>query len=138
MRPITLLKSKWIIFKANKLRKNFQKESESNITALERDLKRIGILLAKWPENPIKEKLIHAAGHLHLMGMRTFAKRYPIKRVSEAEYDRKATLECPLCGWKGLPATARPRSGFYDDLLDLACPTCGLMLVVVAHPTLRN
>jgi hypothetical protein len=49
------------------------------------------------------------------------------------DYDRDAPLSCPACGWAGSGAG---HENAFQDLLDVRCPACDEMLLVVNYPTL--
>jgi hypothetical protein len=51
------------------------------------------------------------------------------------DYDRDAPLTCPGCGWTGC---ASGHEDLHDDLLDVCCPECGCMILVVPFPTLAE
>ncbi len=48
------------------------------------------------------------------------------------DYDRDATLTCPGCGWSGSGAG---NEEYFDELLDVSCPQCDRMLLIVSFPT---
>ncbi len=60
-----------------------------------------------------------------------FMKRYPAKIIEYAQFSENDTLCCPVCGWEG---TSKGNKEFYDDLLDVSCPQCTKMLLVVSYP----
>lgn len=47
-------------------------------------------------------------------------------------YDPDAALSCPNCGWTGC---GRDSQEMYEDLLDVCCPGCEQMLLIVPFPT---
>lgn len=51
------------------------------------------------------------------------------------DYDRDAPLSCPACGWTG---TGAGNENAFRDLLDVCCPACDDMLLVVNYPTLTE
>lgn len=51
------------------------------------------------------------------------------------DYHRDTPVTCPGCGWTGCPPG---HEEVYDDLLDVHCPDCGRMLLVVPFPTLEE
>jgi len=51
------------------------------------------------------------------------------------DYDRDAALTCPGCGWTGC---ASGHEDLHSDLLDVCCPECGYMILVVPYPTLAE
>jgi hypothetical protein len=48
------------------------------------------------------------------------------------DYDRDAVVSCPSCGWTGRPGD---NEGIHRDLLDVCCPECKRMLLIVPFPT---
>lgn len=47
------------------------------------------------------------------------------------DYDRDAALTCE-CGWSGVGVG---NESYFDELLDVRCPSCSTMLLIVAFPT---
>ncbi len=58
---------------------------------------------------------------------------HPAKIIEYADYDENRPLECPICGWTGTPKESCWIE-YYDDLLDVSCPNCEKMLLVVSYP----
>jgi tetratricopeptide (TPR) repeat protein len=56
------------------------------------------------------------------------------KVLSYYQYDDKAELKCPVCGWQGTGADAD--KNIFEELFDIRCPRCETMLLVVGWPTL--
>lgn len=54
------------------------------------------------------------------------------RHLGSWEYDRDAELTCPSCGWIGRGAD---NEELYEELLDVCCPKCGGMLLIVPYPT---
>ncbi len=54
------------------------------------------------------------------------------RHLGSWEYDREAELTCPSCGWVGRGAD---NEELYEELLDVCCPKCDRMLLIVPHPT---
>jgi hypothetical protein len=48
------------------------------------------------------------------------------------DYDRAAIVTCARCGWNG-PASSGEE--FHSELLDVTCPSCEQMLLIVPFPT---
>ncbi|MBN8868256.1 MAG: hypothetical protein J0H66_00075 [Solirubrobacterales bacterium] len=53
------------------------------------------------------------------------------RHLNYYEYDRDATIECS-CGWSGRCSAGED---FFREVLDVTCPRCDTMLMVVAYPT---
>ena len=49
---------------------------------------------------------------------------------------RDADTACEACGWHGSVAAMRMEPD--RDATDYACPGCGTLLLIVAHPTLEQ
>ena len=52
------------------------------------------------------------------------------------QYDDDAPLDCFICDWSG--SGRRGAVHYFDELLDVRCPDCGTMLLVVSYPTLTE
>ena len=55
------------------------------------------------------------------------------KHVRYWEYDREATVECYACGWSG---RGSQNEEHFEEVLDVRCPTCEVMLLIVSYPTI--
>ena len=53
------------------------------------------------------------------------------KQVRYYDYRQIKTVEC-RCGWSGPPG---PCEDYFDALLDVTCPRCDTMLLIVLYPT---
>lgn len=51
------------------------------------------------------------------------------KIISHEEFDKEKELKCPACGWKG---TAKGNTELHERLMDVACPQCDKMLLIVS------
>ncbi len=60
-------------------------------------------------------------------------KTHPATPMEYADYDADMSLTCPVCGWKGTPNDGGVLE-YHDVLLDVSCPTCQKMLLVVSYP----
>lgn len=56
-------------------------------------------------------------------------------RLPYWEYHRESSVTCTRCGWSG-PASSGER--FHQDLLDVTCPDCAQMLLIVPFPTIEE
>ncbi len=54
------------------------------------------------------------------------------ERLDYYDYDRTAVIVCPDCAWQG-PSVGH--EDFHDALLDVECPSCQRMLLIVPYPT---
>lgn len=59
-------------------------------------------------------------------------RKYPARHLNYYDYDENEILECPVCHWKG---SSKNNTEIYDILLDVTCPTCDKMLLIVNYPT---
>jgi len=50
------------------------------------------------------------------------------------EFDEGAQVDCPDCGWSGTGADADRE--FFNELFDLRCPQCDVMILIVSYPTI--
>ena len=57
------------------------------------------------------------------------------KHLSYWNYDKNAPLSCPSCGWRGRGAG---NEELHSQLLDVTCPDCDEMLLIVSFPTRRQ
>jgi tetratricopeptide (TPR) repeat protein len=57
------------------------------------------------------------------------------KHLNYWDYDRASEVTCPSCGWSGAGAG---NESYFDELLDVRCPECETMLLIVAFPTLEE
>lgn len=53
------------------------------------------------------------------------------KILSFYDYDRERSISCP-CGWSGI---CSGNEGYFREVLDIRCPTCDRMLLVVEYAT---
>ena len=60
-------------------------------------------------------------------------KKPAAKIVDWPDYSRAKSLICPKCGWEGTPTTGG-RIEYHSDLLDVSCPRCDTMLLIVSYP----
>jgi hypothetical protein len=57
---------------------------------------------------------------------------HPAKIIRYYDFDNKQIIECPVCGWSGLPDGYK---NYYNDLFDVCCPKCDKMILIVGYPT---
>lgn len=55
------------------------------------------------------------------------------KIIEYADYSEEMPLTCPVCGWKGTPKSSGLIE-YHDDVLDVTCPECDKMLLIVGYP----
>jgi len=51
------------------------------------------------------------------------------------DYDPDASIDCPACDWRG---RARDHQDYFDALLDVRCPKCDRMILIVSYPTIAE
>lgn len=56
------------------------------------------------------------------------------RQLTYYEFDERAQIECPSCGWSGTGADASREH--FAELFDLRCPRCELMILIVSYPTI--
>lgn len=54
------------------------------------------------------------------------------KDPSYYDYDRKASITCPGCAWRG---PAEGHEEFFREVLEVKCPECRYLILVVPYPT---
>ncbi|MDO8474270.1 MAG: HD domain-containing protein [bacterium] len=99
-------------------------------------LRAITALTKKWPESPLNEDLHKIARELQSMGAFDFMVKHHVRIIEYSEYSENMTLECPICYWAGTPKESGGIE-YHDDLLDVSCPNCEKMLLVVSYPLIK-
>ncbi len=114
----------------------FARFNASKEKILQHYLRVIAAIIEKWSANPFAEDLQRLARELQSIGRWQFMNQLPAQIIEYADYSENMPLQCSVCGWKGTPE----ESGWiehYDDLLDVSCPNCEKMLLVVKYPLVR-
>lgn len=115
--------------------KAFSAFGAPKVTLLTHYLRIINAITSRWPDNPLKDDLQLVARRLFVIGIWDFETNTQI--IEYHDYDKTTPLECSLCQWKSTPH----ESGlveYYDDLLDVSCPNCSNMLLVVGYPLVKQ
>ncbi|HSA08308.1 MAG TPA: HD domain-containing protein [Candidatus Moranbacteria bacterium] len=113
--------------------KVFSRFNASKVKIIKHQIEAIGLILQKWPGNPLAEDLISLASQLQMIGATKFMSQNPAKVIEYKKYNENIELECPICHWKGTPKKSGViESG--DYCLDVSCPICGKMLLVADFP----
>lgn len=60
-------------------------------------------------------------------------RKYPARLLEYRDFNPDDVLTCPVCGWHG---TSHGNIETHDVLLDVCCPKCDKMLLVVSYPML--
>jgi hypothetical protein len=113
--------------------KTFERFNAPKEETIPHTLQAIGLILTQWQENPLAEDLKTIAGKLQMMLGAHFMMTYPAKKMEYEDYSEDMPIECPVCGWEGTPKS----SGWietHDVLLDVSCPNCEKMLLIVNYP----
>jgi hypothetical protein len=100
---------------------------------LHHSLLAINAILERWSENPLNEDLKSVARGVQNIGAVDFMSKNRAKIIEYREYSEDMPIQCPVCMWKGTPKTS-DWIEYYDDLLDVSCPNCEKMILVVNYP----
>lgn len=133
-----LLKSADIISNTSELIADYRMDGEKTFDRfnapkeriLQNYLRTITAIIMRWENSPLKNDLIYIAGQLQMMGAGYFMTNYSAPIIEYKNYNDKMELECPICDWKGL-GEVNSDSHF---CLDVSCPICDKMLLVVNYP----
>ncbi len=139
-----LLKSADIIANTSELVEDYEQYGEeifsrfnaSKDKLIQQYLMTITAIIEKWSKNPLAEDLQSIARKLKRIGG-GFMSQNPAKIIEYADYNENMPLQCPVCKWKGTPKKSG-WIGYYDDLLDVSCPNCEKMLLIVSYPLVKN
>ena len=55
-----------------------------------------------------------------------------VQHLAYWDYDPDGPLKCPACGWHG---SGKGLEELFRELLDVKCPQCACILLIVMHPT---
>ena len=58
--------------------------------------------------------------------------------IEYVDYDENMPLDCPICHWKGTPKTSGMVNTDSSVALDVSCPVCDKMLLVVSYPLVKK
>ena len=97
---------------------------------LQNYLRVISTIVECWPSNPLVSNMTYLAGQLEMLGEPFFMMNYRAPVIKYEDYDKEKELECPICGWHGLPEINTDS----HVALDASCPLCGKMLLVASYP----
>lgn len=96
-------------------------------------LKVISALVSKWPESPLVWDLKFLARDLCRIDDLAFLTNKPAKIIKYEKYNENLKLKCPICEWEGTPKTSDLINTDSHFCLDVSCPVCDKMLLVVEH-----
>jgi (p)ppGpp synthase/HD superfamily hydrolase len=93
----------------------------------------IRTITEQWEENPLNSELRDLAVKLQMMNGESMKIEHPARILEYSEYNADEALECPSCHWQG---TAKNGGSieYSEMLLDVSCPRCEKMLLVVNYP----
>jgi len=97
-------------------------------------LETITLLIEQWPASPLAQELRFVSTKIARMAGLVFMSETPAKIIQYSDYDREIILECPVCKWKG---KSKGNIEYHDDLLDVTCPNCDKMLLIVEYPLVK-
>lgn len=113
----------------------FLRFNASKDRKIKTSLEMISAIISRWSENPLARELRFLADKLQMMGGVKFMTEYPAKIIEYVDYDDEAEIDCPICNWHGSIKDCGGET--YDTLLDVACPVCDKMLLIVNYPTVQ-
>jgi hypothetical protein len=139
-----LVKSADIISNATELVEDHRREGDAVFARfnagkdkiLENQLKLIGAIIEKWSDSPLVSDLQSVARDLQSIGAGTFMYQNPASIIEYKDYNEAIALTCPVCGWKGVVSEGDVNTDS-DYALDVSCPNCEKMLLVVNYPTVN-
>lgn len=100
---------------------------------LQNHLRVVTAIIDRWSENPLAEDLKWVARELQSIGAAQFMSQYHAEIVEYADYSENMPLECPVCGWRGMPKTSGWINTDSHFALDVSCPNCEKMLLVASY-----
>lgn len=133
-----LVKSADVISNGSELLEDYKKDGEETLNRfnapkekiIQHYLQLIRTIIEYWPSNPLKENLIYLAREIQTIEALFFMSNYPAEIVEYGNYEKEEELNCPICGWHGLPEI-NTDSHF---ALEALCPICEKMLLVASYP----
>ncbi len=139
-----LVKSADIISNLTELLDDYKKEGEQIFLRfnapkdkkIRHSLETITAIIDRWPDSPLVQNLRSLADELQMIGAKEFMSESPAKIVEYAEQKETDELVCPVCGWKGRQDEGSKE--YYDVLMDISCPNCDKMLLVINYPSVKK
>lgn len=101
---------------------------------LQHYLRAITAIILRWSQNPLIEDLQWVARELQMIGSLQFMSKYPAPIIEYKDYNEDISLQCPVCEWKGTPKSSGWINTDSQYGLDVSCPNCEKMLLVVSYP----
>jgi len=132
-----LVKSADVISNGLELLEDYEKEGKETLNRfnapgekiIQHYLQLIRTIIECWPSNPLKENLIYLAHEIQMIEALFFMSNYPAEIVEYGDYKKERELNCPICGWHGLPEI-NTDSHF---ALEAHCPICDKMPLVASY-----
>lgn len=145
-RNALLVKSADIISNTSELIEDYEQDGEDVFERfnapkeklLQHYLRVITAIIDRWGENPLVEDLRWIGGKLQFIGTLQFMPQYPATIIEYADYSEDMPLECPVCGWKGSPKESGWINTDSHYCMDVSCPNCEKMLLVVSYPLING
>lgn len=53
------------------------------------------------------------------------------KIIEYQDFDKNEIVKCPVCHWKGV---AKDNIEYFEQLLDVTCPKCDKIILIVNYP----
>lgn len=133
-----LIKSADVISNGSELLEDYKKDGEETLNRfnapkekiIQHYLQLIRTIIEYWPSNPLKENLIYLAHKIQMIESLFFMSNYPAEKIKYGSYKEEREMNCPVCGWHGLPEI-NTDSHF---ALEALCPICEKMLLVASYP----
>jgi len=136
-----LVKSADIISNTSELIDDYEQEGNKTFTRfnapkeelLQNYLRTITAIIFRWSENPLIEDLQWVGRKLQMIGALHFMPKYPAPIIEYKDYKDDMLLQCPVCEWKGTPKSSGWINTDSHYCLDVSCPNCEKMLLVVNY-----
>jgi hypothetical protein len=141
-----LLKSADIISNLSELIEDYDKEGEiifdrfnaPKDKKIKNDLRTINAIVSKWSDNPFKDHLTYLAYRLQMIGATSFMPAHPADIIEYDDYDENKKLECPICNWQGSAKESQNINTDSHFCMDVSCPICDKMLLVVNYAQIKS
>jgi hypothetical protein len=136
-----LLKSADIINNETELLADYEKEGNQTFSRfnapkeklIDYKLRLISAVVQRWPDNPLKDDLLNISSQLQHIEVIRYGINYPASQIEYIDYNENMPLVCPVCDWKGTPKESGDIE-YYKDLMDVSCPICEKMLLIISYP----
>lgn len=137
-----LVKSADIISNTSELLEDIEREGEEVFSPfnapkekiIKHYLESIAAIIGKWEDSPLADDLRFIAGRLQALNAPQFMMTHRAPVIEYADYDENMPIECPICHWKGTPKAGGEVNTDSHFAMDVSCPVCDKMLLVVSYP----